>query len=47
LSEAKKEILDEVGRKCYSRSCQYLVGGGVHKFLEWKAVEDKKITYIL
>jgi uncharacterized phage-associated protein len=41
LSEAEKEILDEVDNKYHSDSWQYLVDNVVHEFPEWKAVEDK------
>ncbi|MDR0820186.1 MAG: SocA family protein [Endomicrobium sp.] len=41
LSKAEREILDEVDKKYHSESWQYLVDEVVHKFPEWKAVEDK------
>jgi uncharacterized phage-associated protein len=41
LSEAEREILDEVDKKYHSESWKYLVDEVVHKFPEWEAVEDK------
>ncbi|GHT24644.1 hypothetical protein AGMMS49953_07600 [Endomicrobiia bacterium] len=41
LSEAEKEMLDEVDKKYHFESWQYLVNEVVHKFPEWKEVEDE------
>jgi hypothetical protein len=42
LSEAKKEILDEVDKKYHSRSWEYLVDEVVHNFLDGKRLKMKK-----